>query len=103
VKRNLSVVALLLSLVVSSFAPVALAQEGQRERPGSSAATATAPARAPQAVQWVHRQLQNGLEVVVLEDHSVPLVTVEMAVKNGSFTEPPELNGLSHLFEHMFF
>src|SRR5205085_10105499 len=25
------------------------------------------------------------------------------AVKNGSFTEPPELNGLSHLYEHMFF
>ncbi|MEP6902275.1 MAG: pitrilysin family protein, partial [Actinomycetota bacterium] len=29
--------------------------------------------------------------------------TVEMAVRNGSFTEPPELNGLSHLYEHMFF
>jgi zinc protease len=24
-------------------------------------------------------------------------------VRNGSFTEPPELNGLSHLYEHMFF
>ncbi|MGH9914879.1 MAG: M16 family metallopeptidase, partial [Pyrinomonadaceae bacterium] len=47
--------------------------------------------------------LANGLEVVVFEDHSVPLVTVEMAVKNGSYTEPPELNGLSHLYEHMFF
>jgi zinc protease len=49
------------------------------------------------------RVLGNGLEVVVLEDHSVPLVTIEMAVRNGSFTEPPELNGLSHLYEHMFF
>jgi zinc protease len=47
--------------------------------------------------------LANGLEVIVLEDHSVPLVTVELAVKNGSYTEPPELNGLSHLYEHMFF
>jgi zinc protease len=47
--------------------------------------------------------LPNGLEIIVLEDHSVPLVTVELAVRNGSFTEPPELNGLSHLFEHMFF
>lgn len=47
--------------------------------------------------------LANGLEVVVFEDHSVPLATVEMAVKNGSYTEPPELNGLSHLYEHMFF
>jgi zinc protease len=49
------------------------------------------------------RMLSNGLEVVVLEDHSVPLVTIELAVRNGSFTEPPELNGLSHLYEHMFF
>jgi zinc protease len=105
VKRNISVLAVLLSLLFSSFAPQALAQT--RERPATSAqpaaAAATAPARAPQGTQWVNRQLANGLEVVVLEDHSVPLVTVEMAVKNGSFTEPPELNGLSHLFEHMFF
>jgi zinc protease len=47
--------------------------------------------------------LPNGLEVIVLEDHSEPLVTIELGVKNGSYTEPPELNGLSHLYEHMFF
>ena len=47
--------------------------------------------------------LPNGLEIIVLEDHSIPLVTIELAVKNGSYTEPPELNGLSHLYEHMFF
>ncbi len=52
---------------------------------------------------FVSKVLPNGLEVIVLPDASVPLVTVEMAVRNGSFTEPPELNGLSHLFEHMFF
>ncbi len=47
--------------------------------------------------------LDNGLEVVVLEDHSVPIVTIEIVVKNGAYTEPPEFNGLSHLYEHMFF
>jgi len=47
--------------------------------------------------------LPNGLEVIVVQDHSVPLVTIEMGVKNGSYTEPPELNGLSHLYEpHVF-
>lgn len=56
----------------------------------------------PQA-QLVNRVLPNGLEIIVLEDHSVPLVTIEMAARNGSYTEPPELNGLSHLYEHMFF
>jgi zinc protease len=54
-------------------------------------------------VPFVHRVLPNGLEVIVLRDPSVPIVTVEMAARNGSFTEPPELNGLSHLYEHMFF
>lgn len=43
------------------------------------------------------------MEVIVLPDSSVPLVTIEFAVRTGSFTEPPELNGLSHLYEHMFF
>jgi zinc protease len=47
--------------------------------------------------------LANGLEVIVLPDQSVPIVTVELAVRNGSFTETPDLNGLSHLYEHMFF
>lgn len=54
-------------------------------------------------VPIVTKTLANGLEIIVLRDSTVPLVTVEMAVRNGSFTEPPELNGLSHLFEHMFF
>ena len=68
-------------------------------------ATATAPAKTKQAaeVPFVNKVLPNGLEVIVLPDASVPLVTVELAVRNGSFTEPPELNGLSHLYEHMFF
>jgi zinc protease len=56
---------------------------------------------APPAIQS-HR-LKNGLEILVVENHSVPLVTVEIAAKNGSMTEPPNYNGLSHLYEHMFF
>jgi zinc protease len=48
-------------------------------------------------------ELKNGLEVIVIENPIVPLATVEIDVHNGSFTEPPEYNGLSHLYEHMFF
>lgn len=54
-------------------------------------------------VPFVSKTLANGLEVIVLPDSSIPLVTVELDVRNGSFTEPPEYHGLSHLFEHMFF
>jgi len=49
------------------------------------------------------KKLANGLEVLVIENHSVPLVTVELDVKNGAYTEGPEFSGLSHLYEHMFF
>ena len=49
------------------------------------------------------KKLANGLEVLVIEDNSVPLVTIEICVKNGSFTEDSAYNGLSHLYEHMFF
>jgi zinc protease len=47
--------------------------------------------------------LPNGLEVIVVENHGVPLVTIEADVKNGSFTQGPQFEGLSHLYEHMFF
>jgi len=56
---------------------------------------------APPPIQ-THR-LKNGLDVLVVENHSIPLVTIEIAAKNGSMTEPPAFNGLSHLYEHMFF
>jgi zinc protease len=48
-------------------------------------------------------KLGNGLEVLVAENHALPLVTIEIAVRNGAMTESPEYNGLSHLYEHMFF
>jgi zinc protease len=102
VKRYLLILALVWSLLAPSLAqPV---QAGPQQTPRASSATATARATAPvPQAQLVNRVLANGLEIIVLEDHSVPLVTIELAVRNGSFTEPPELNGLSHLYEHMFF
>ncbi|MFL5606438.1 MAG: M16 family metallopeptidase [Gemmatimonadaceae bacterium] len=47
--------------------------------------------------------LPNGLEVIVVENHGVPLVTIEANARNGSFTQSPTYEGLSHLYEHMFF
>jgi zinc protease len=47
--------------------------------------------------------LANGLEVIVVENHGVPLATIEIDVKNGSFTQSPQYEGLAHMYEHMFF
>ena len=93
---------LLSLLLILSFLPqLSLAQK----KPAATPKPAV-PAAKPQPayeIPIVTKTLANGLEVIVFSDPSVPLVTVELAVRNGSFTEPPELNGLSHLFEHMFF
>ena len=62
-----------------------------------------APVQAQSDLPIYSRKLANGLEVLVIENHSVPLVTVELDVKNGGYTETPEFSGLSHLYEHMFF
>ncbi len=48
-------------------------------------------------------KLDNGLEVLVVEDKTVPIATIEINVKNGAYTEPAEFSGLSHFYEHMFF
>ena len=55
------------------------------------------------AENMYRQKLKNGLEVIVIVDNTVPLATIEIACRNGSFTEPNEFNGLSHLYEHLFF
>src|SRR6266511_922245 len=105
VKRSLLILLLVTTFFIpgtgfAGYAPVQL--QHPRRAPAPQRPVAAASARLPEA-KLVNRVLANGLEIVVLEDHSVPLVTIELAVRNGSYTEPPELNGLSHLYEHMFF
>src|SRR6185436_15031842 len=100
-----SVVSRLLTVLVVAGAllcPPSALRAWQR----GAGATAPPPQKSSalaEAAPLTSKVLSNGLEVVVFEDHAVPLVTVELAVRNGSFTETPELNGLSHLYEHMFF
>jgi zinc protease len=61
------------------------------------------PTMAQKPANFFTTKLDNGLEILVVEDKTVPLATVEITTKNGSYTESPEFNGLSHLYEHMFF
>ena len=63
----------------------------------------TPPALAQADLPIRDTTLANGLQVIVIENHAVPLVTVELDVKNGGYTQTPEYEGLAHLYEHMFF
>ena len=47
--------------------------------------------------------MDNGLEVFVAENHVVPLVYIEIAVRAGAITQTPDTAGLFHLYEHMMF
>ena len=101
-KRSALVLFLLLTLLSPATLSARIVTQQRATRPTPSAAAPASAPRLPEA-KIFSQVMANGLEVIILEDHSVPLVTIELAVKNGSYTEPPELNGLSHLYEHMFF
>lgn len=66
-------------------------------------ALAFSAAQAEEAPPYKSKKLPTGLELVTLEVHKVPLVTIVLAVKAGAMTETPQSNGLTHLWEHMFF
>jgi predicted Zn-dependent peptidase len=48
-------------------------------------------------------QLENGLSVVLSEDHTAPIVAVNLWYHVGSANERPGRTGFAHLFEHMLF
>jgi zinc protease len=57
----------------------------------------------PLSYPTVLNSLDNGLRVVVSEDHSVPAVTANVWVDVGSRHEQARRTGLAHLFEHLMF
>ena len=48
-------------------------------------------------------QLENGLKVVIKEDHRSPVVMTQIWYRVGSADEPLDKGGISHLLEHMMF
>ena len=63
---------------------------------------ATAAVRPPK-LDYTMTTLDNGLQVVFLEDHSTPIVHAEIWYHVGSKNEKPGRTGFAHLFEHMMF
>ena len=59
------------------------------------------PAIDPAAVHT--HTLQNGMKLIVEEDHDIPNVAMYLFYKVGSRNERPGITGISHFFEHMMF
>jgi zinc protease len=71
-----------------------------------TASMAQAPARAPAPAApagVVAETLPNGLRVLLLEDHRLPVATVQVWYRVGSRNERPGGTGLAHFLEHMMF
>jgi zinc protease len=55
------------------------------------------------ALEYEKYTLPNGLQVILHEDHSIPMVSVNVWYHVGSKNEKPGRTGFAHLFEHMMF
>lgn len=56
-----------------------------------------------QPIQVYEYKLDNGLKVLIYEDHFAPVVSVQVHYRVGSYNESPGKTGISHLLEHMAF
>src|SRR5215210_3122381 len=54
-------------------------------------------------ISYSKRTLANGLDVIVHEDHQLPMVAVNIWYHVGSKNERPGRTGFAHLFEHLMF
>jgi zinc protease len=67
-------------------------------------AAAWTPVRAAAAdTEIAHFALANGLSVVVIPDHRVPVITHMVWYRVGSADEPPGVSGIAHFLEHLMF
>ncbi len=54
-------------------------------------------------IDFVEYDLDNGLHVILYEDHSTPIVAVSVLYHVGSKNENPDRTGFAHFFEHLLF
>jgi len=87
-----------LVVVLSLGARLALAASGQ-----GATAKASAAKTAPPQIKFEKYTLKNGLDVILYEDHRLPLVAVNIWYHVGPANERQGRTGFAHLFEHMMF
>ncbi|HXL84248.1 MAG TPA: pitrilysin family protein [Casimicrobiaceae bacterium] len=62
-----------------------------------------ASAETPPSIPYEKYRLANGLEVILSQDRTLPLVAVDIWYHVGAANEEPGRTGFAHLFEHMMF
>jgi zinc protease len=69
----------------------------------NQASRAQSPARKLPTIPFEKYKLKNGLEVILSENHTLPLVSVNLWYHVGPANEKAGRTGFAHLFEHMMF
>jgi zinc protease len=91
---------------VCAAAVLAAATVGAAGPGMQTAAPAPVPAERitrPPKLEYTTKTLANGLRVILHEDHSTPIVHLELWYHVGSKDERPGRTGFAHLFEHLMF
>ena len=58
---------------------------------------------AQKEIEFTEFDLDNGLHVILHEDHSTPIVAITTTYHVGSKNEDPNRTGFAHFFEHLMF
>jgi zinc protease len=90
-KRNIFLMTLLVAFVTFNVNAQTKLVEEVKAEPGKA------------VIAYKKYVLPNGLKVIVHEDHSDPIVHVEITYHVGSARETPGRSGFAHFFEHMMF
>ena len=82
---------------------VLLCAAATRVAAGQTAAPETVPVVRPRPLHIVSRTLANGLRLILVEDHTTPILNLQVWYHVGSKDERAGRTGFAHLFEHLMF
>ena len=83
-----------LGTLLATF-PLSLAAQGTGQATGAEIR--------PPKLDFTTHTLSNGLQVILLENHSVPVINLQVWYHVGGKNELPGHTGFAHLFEHLMF
>jgi zinc protease len=89
--------------IAASLTLVGSSATAQRRAPAAAAGADPAALLARVNIPYQSFTLDNGLRVIVHEDHKAPVVAVSIWYNVGSKDEPAGRTGFAHLFEHLMF
>lgn len=94
---------LLLAVAVSFLAACNQGTKDTKLPEGIKLIEKVSKAEAGLSIPYEKYELDNGLKVIIHEDHSDPIVHVDVTYHVGSAREEPLHSGFAHFFEHMMF